>query len=189
MEFENRQLPQREWEWHKHYPRESNSLTGEKISYAFRLEFPALNNEVEYKALLARLRLAKEMRAEQLRIYSDSQLVINQVNGDYQAKSENMVTYLKKARGQLMTFKWYRIEQVPITKNVKADSLARLASGLEDGTLGRVPIETLVEPSTKESVNHVMCTDPSPSWIYPIFDFLAEGKVPEDKNEARRIRY
>ena len=34
-----------------------------------------------------------------------------------------------------------------------------------------------------------MYVDPSPSWIDPIFDFLAEGKVPEDKNEARRIRY
>ena len=52
----------------------------EKISYAMRLEFPASKNEVEYEALLARLRLAKEMRAEQLRIYSDSQLVVNQVN-------------------------------------------------------------------------------------------------------------
>ena len=31
------------------------NLTGEKISYALRLEFPPLNNEAEYKALLARL--------------------------------------------------------------------------------------------------------------------------------------
>ena len=34
-----------------------------------------------------------------------------------------------------------------------------------------------------------MCTDPSPSWIDPIFEFLAKRKVPEDKNEAKRIRY
>ena len=52
------------------------SPTGEKISYALRLEFPALNNEAEYEALLARLRLAKEIRAEQLIIYSDFQLVV-----------------------------------------------------------------------------------------------------------------
>ena len=76
------------------------------------------------------------MKAEQLRIYNDSQLVFNQVNGDYQAKGENMAAYLKKAGGQLRTFKWYKIEQVPRTDNVEADSLARLAYGLEDGTLG-----------------------------------------------------
>ena len=40
------------------------SPTGEKISYDLRLEFSASNNEVEYKALLVRLRLAKKMRAE-----------------------------------------------------------------------------------------------------------------------------
>ena len=67
--------------------------------------------------------------------------------------------------------------------------MARLTSGLEDRTLGQVPIETLAEPSTKEFVDHVICVDPSPSWIDPIFDFLVEGKIPKDKNEARRIKY
>ena len=75
------------------------SLTGEKISYSLRLEFPVLNNEAEYEALLAGLQLAKEMRVEQLIIYSDSQLVVKQVNRDYQAKGENMVAYLKIAGG------------------------------------------------------------------------------------------
>ena len=75
------------------------SLTGEKISYSLRLEFPVSNNEAEYEALLAGLQLAKEMRVEQLIIYSDSQLVVKQVNRDYQAKGENMVAYLKIAGG------------------------------------------------------------------------------------------
>ena len=97
--------------------------------------------------------------------------------------------YLKIVGGHLKTFKWFKIEQVPRAENVEADSLARLASRLEDGTLGQAPIEILAEPSTKESTNHVMSVDPSPSWIDPVFEFLAEGKTLEDKNEARRIRY
>ena len=40
------------------------SPTGEKISYTLRLGFPASNNETEYEALLAGLRLPKELRAE-----------------------------------------------------------------------------------------------------------------------------
>ena len=111
------------------------------------------------------------------------------MNGDYQAKGKNMVVYLKKAGGQLKTFKCYMIEQVPRAENAEADSLARLAFGLKDGTRSQVPIETLAEPSTKESTDHIICTDPSPSWIDLIFEFLVEGKVPEDKNEARRIKY
>ena len=111
------------------------------------------------------------------------------MNGDYHAKGKNVASYLKKAGGQLRTFKWFRIEQVPRAENVEADSLVRLASRLEDGALGQNPIETLAEPSTKEFVDHVICTDPSPSWIDPIFEFPEEGKTPEDKNKVRRIRY
>ena len=126
---------------------------------------------------------------EQLKIYSNSQLVVNQVNGDYQGKGENMVAYLKIARGQLKTFKWLKIEHVPIAENVEADSLARLASRLEDGALGQALIKTLAEPNTKESVDHIMSVDPLSSWINLIFEFLAEGKTPKNKNNARRIRY
>ena len=60
-----------------------DSQIGENISYALGLKFPASNNEAEYKALLAKIRLVKKIRAEQLKIYSDSQLVVNQVNGDH----------------------------------------------------------------------------------------------------------
>ena len=86
------------------------SPTREKISYSLRLKFPTSNIEAKYEALLAELWLAKEMKVEQLKIYSDSQLVVNQVNGDYQAKGENMDAYLKIAGGQLKTFKWFKIE-------------------------------------------------------------------------------
>ena len=86
------------------------SSTGEKISYARRLEFLTFNNEAEYEALLAGLCLAKEIRVEKLKIYSDSQLVVNQVNGDYQAKGENMAAYLKITGGHLKAFKWFKIE-------------------------------------------------------------------------------
>ena len=45
------------------------------------------------------------MGLEQVKIYSDSQLVVNQVNIDYQAKGENMVAYLKIAGEQLKGFR------------------------------------------------------------------------------------
>ena len=40
------------------------------------------------------------MGLEHVKVYSDSQLVVNQVNGDYQAKGKNMVAYLKIAEEQ-----------------------------------------------------------------------------------------
>ncbi|XP_016648948.1 PREDICTED: uncharacterized protein LOC107880917 [Prunus mume] len=50
------------------------------LEYLLRFKFHASNNEVDYEALLAGLRLAKEMGAKQIQIFSDSQLVVHQVN-------------------------------------------------------------------------------------------------------------
>ena len=75
------------------------------------------------------------MGIKHIKVYSDSQLVVNQVNNDYQAKGENMTAYFKIVGGHLKAFRWFKIEQVPRAENIEADSLARLASGLEYGTL------------------------------------------------------
>lgn len=54
--------------------------------YALRFKFRTSNNEVEYEVLIAGLRLAKSMGAHHLNVISDSELVVNQVNQEYQAK-------------------------------------------------------------------------------------------------------
>ena len=51
-----------------------------------------MNNEAEYEALIASLGLAREMGTNQIRILSDSQVVVNQINGTYQAKDLKMST-------------------------------------------------------------------------------------------------
>ena len=51
-----------------------------------RLGFPTTNNEAKYEALVARLNLAKEVGAASVVIHYDSQVLTNQVNGDYECK-------------------------------------------------------------------------------------------------------
>ena len=48
------------------------SLEEENISYAIKLEFTATNNQAEYEALIARLELAKVVRANRVKIWTDS---------------------------------------------------------------------------------------------------------------------
>ena len=48
-----------------------------RISSALRFTFKASNNEAEYEALLAGLRLAKELQVDSLIVYSDSKLVVS----------------------------------------------------------------------------------------------------------------
>ena len=58
------------------------------------LDFPTTNNEVEYEALIAGLDLTKAAGAASVDIYYNSQVVANQVNGDYECKGERMKRYL-----------------------------------------------------------------------------------------------
>ncbi|KAL5548928.1 hypothetical protein UlMin_004159 [Ulmus minor] len=142
----------------------------------------------EYEALLAGLRLAKEVSARHLLIYSDSQLIVNQVNSEYQAKGEKMAFYLEKAKELLGQFDTVTITQIPRNENTNADALARLATGLEDSLLKTVPLEILDEPSIDKH-QQVDAISDKPTWMDPIIAYLRDGTLPQDKFEARRLRY
>jgi ribonuclease HI len=58
------------------------SPEGDTIKQAVRLQYATTNNEAEYEALLAGLKMAKILGATELDVLSDSQLVVGQVNGD-----------------------------------------------------------------------------------------------------------
>ncbi|KAM1597309.1 hypothetical protein ACFX1Z_032225 [Malus domestica] len=64
------------------------------IEYALRFKFKASNNEAEYEALLVGLRLAKHLRVKRIDIFSDSQLVVNQVTNNFDAKESSTAAYL-----------------------------------------------------------------------------------------------
>ena len=69
-----------------------------QIKYVVKLKYSTTNNAVEYKALLTGLKLAIKVRAEHLKVYSDSQLVVNQVKGTYQVKEPSIIKYVQKAK-------------------------------------------------------------------------------------------
>ena len=52
---------------------------GIKLEHSFRLGFKASNNEAEYEALLAGLRVILDLGAKEVEVYLDSRLVVNQV--------------------------------------------------------------------------------------------------------------
>ncbi|KAG7585762.1 Ribonuclease H domain [Arabidopsis thaliana x Arabidopsis arenosa] len=102
--------------------------TKEIIEQSFRLMFPASNNEAEYEALLAGLRLALAIRAEKIIAYCDSQLVVNQFAGDYEAKAPRMEAYLSAIKKLAGKFKEFELVRIPRRENTSADALAALAS-------------------------------------------------------------
>ncbi|GJT05512.1 reverse transcriptase domain-containing protein [Tanacetum coccineum] len=98
---------------------------GVEFTYALRFQFETTNNEAEYEALIAGLRIAEKMGVKNLEVNVESKLVANQVNGTYIAKETDMVKYLEKVKALTNTFRAFSIKQVPRSKNKKADALSK----------------------------------------------------------------
>nr|GEV45223.1 reverse transcriptase domain-containing protein [Tanacetum cinerariifolium] len=75
------------------------NLEGVEFTYALRFQFTASNNEAEYEALVAGLRIAARMGVKNVQVNVDSKLVPNQVLGTYVAKEDNMIKYLEIVKG------------------------------------------------------------------------------------------
>lgn len=71
------------------------SPEGGILWYSLALSDPTTNNEVEYKALVARLELAIPMDIQSLQVYGDSQLIINQVEGEFKVYKPKLARYHK----------------------------------------------------------------------------------------------
>lgn len=100
----------------------------QKFEYTLRLKFKASNNDVEYEALIQGLELSLKVKENNLLVYSDSQLVVEQVNSHYEAKEPNMIKYLSRVNQLINHFKSFEIKQVPKSQNVQADALSNLTS-------------------------------------------------------------
>lgn len=65
------------------------------LKYGVQLQFPATNNEVEYKAVLASLIVAKALMIKNLKLRTDSKLIVGQITKEYETKEERIKRYLK----------------------------------------------------------------------------------------------
>uniref|UniRef100_A0A2N9HKP3 Uncharacterized protein n=1 Tax=Fagus sylvatica TaxID=28930 RepID=A0A2N9HKP3_FAGSY len=164
------------------------SPEGLVLEQAVRLKFSASNNEAEYEAMLIGLRTAKKLGAGNLQIFCDSQLVANQISGEYQARDDRMSAYLTVARTLLSEFDSTHVAQIGREHNSHADVLAKLATALESDMQRTVCIETLEQPSFQDQEASVCSVNVRPSWMDPILGYIRDNKLPEDKKEARMIK-
>src|SRR5688500_8319833 len=101
------------------------------MKHTVRFEFVASNNEAEYEALLLGINICYNFGARILSAYSDSQLIVGQVNSDFEAKDDSMRMYLQKVKAMVKQLKQFSISHNPRSENAQADSLAKLASSAD----------------------------------------------------------
>ncbi|GJZ70426.1 reverse transcriptase domain-containing protein [Tanacetum coccineum] len=152
------------------------------------LPFEATNNEAEYEALIAGLRIAEKIIVQNLQVNVDSKLVANQVNGTYIVKETYMIKYLEKVKALASTFRAFSIKQVPRSKNKKADALSKMASTSIAHLSKQVLVEELKEKSVNESEVLAMVEEEGDSWMTPIHEYLTDETLPAERKKARAIK-
>ncbi|XP_042436973.1 uncharacterized protein LOC122022935 [Zingiber officinale] len=111
---------------------------------AVRLNFRATNNEAEYEALLARLQAARHVGASRVIIYSDSQLVTQQVTGNFEINSDKLQVYREAYEKMKEEFKEVTVIKIPRAENGRADELAKMASSLTTWVLDKSIAQTFL---------------------------------------------
>lgn len=91
----------------------------------------ATNNVAEYKALIEALRIAKSLGGEELWIYSDSDLLVNQLNERYRVKNETLRKLCKQAVKLKGDFKRVEFLYINRKNNKQANKLSQLAIDLK----------------------------------------------------------
>nr|GEZ52961.1 reverse transcriptase domain-containing protein [Tanacetum cinerariifolium] len=129
---------------------------GIEFTYALRFRFDATNNEAEYEALIACLRIAEQM-------------------GEL-----GMIKYLEKVKNLTSTFKEFSIKQVPMGENKKADALSKMTST----SFAHLSKQVLVDEKKVLAV----VKEEGRTWMTPIYEYLTEKILPEEKRKERAIR-
>jgi ribonuclease HI len=85
---------------------------------------PATHNVAEYRALIEGLKLARDYGIQRIRVYMDSELVVDQVNGVSAVRQAHLGELHEVASSLVALFESIRISWVPREMNAEADRLA-----------------------------------------------------------------
>ena len=85
------------------------------------------NNFAEYSGLLAALEYATQHAYAAIKVVSDSELLVRQMNGEYKVKSPDLRPMYERARTLARQFQWFAIEHARREQNRDADRLANAA--------------------------------------------------------------
>lgn len=87
----------------------------------------ATNNQAEYRAIIAALESATRLGISQVEIYSDSELVVRQVNGRYRVKKAPLKPLYQRVKQLQSQFSGFAITHIPRQQNREANRLASQA--------------------------------------------------------------
>nr|AAK92670.1 putative gag-pol precursor [Oryza sativa Japonica Group] len=156
------------------------------------------NNEAEYEALIFGLLLALSMEVRSIRVYGDSQLIVQQINDIYEVLKQELVPYYSAARRLMEMFGHIEVMHVPRSRNAPADALAKLAAALvlpqggptqvnvEERWLLPAVLELL--PNEYEVDTVMAAAAKEDDWRVPFLNYFRHGSLPDNSVERRQLQ-
>ncbi|KAL2240234.1 UNVERIFIED_CONTAM: Retrovirus-related Pol polyprotein from transposon [Sesamum indicum] len=189
--------PQKEERWLLHVDGSSTSKNGgagiylqgpdgAEIEIAVRLDFLATNNEAEYEALIQGLQTAIDGGIRQVDVYTDSQLVVMQVQG-YETREWSMTQYQIRVKEMMKKFERCTISQIPRDENMRADALSRFGSSIEGVKERKITVLVKTQPAIEEAEVHLV--EAKESWKTPFIRYLKHGELPSDAIAVKRLQF
>ena len=171
----------------------------EKVTtkHGYKLEsIECTNNQVEYEALIMGLEALHAMKAKNVEVFGDSQLVINQLLGEYKCVHHGLVQYFEVAVILLSKFDTVSLVHISRYLNQEANDLAQHASGFR---LLETHLEDLCWSSYRRSLP--MLKDRAPllevddidvhdDWRKPLIEYLTGSNSNSDRvTRLRSVNY
>lgn len=122
-----------------------------------------LQYDIEYEATVAGLWLAKSLGTRRLKVRSDSQLVVNQVSGEYMACNTKMVSYLEPVNPLHSQFESCEVHQVPRKFICHVDVLVNLGSSSNSTIWRTIPVGYLEKPCINRLTSELAPNNSQPS--------------------------
>ncbi len=97
---------------------------GENLKTIAKAIGKTTNNVAEYQALVEGLKEAVRLKPKSLKIYSDSELMVKQLKGEYKVRYEELLVLYQQAMELLSSIKKWEVQKVSRQQNSEADALA-----------------------------------------------------------------
>jgi ribonuclease HI len=104
------------------------SPKGDRLHYVLQIHFTTSSNVAEYEALVHGLKLAKVISIRRILCFRDSDLVVHQVSGEWDAKDANMASYRFYVQQLCGFFEGCEFHHIPRANNDEADRLSKIGS-------------------------------------------------------------
>lgn len=155
--------------------------TWDCVAQALTIAFPFTNNQTKYDTCIVGLEIAADMEVQMLKVFSDSKLMINQMNEEYQVKEPIMQKYIDKVKVIKEKIKKLKFIYILREKNARVNLFSKLSSIEEHVGMENVVYQIL------HILKFFMMRDTQEIWLTLILEYIQNGVILKEQKERRKL--